>query len=75
MSTDREATMSAAEADIFLDTEKTRVISWRLDALLAAGYSWGGAMRLAVELDVDLHRATDLRDRGCDENLALRILL
>ena len=51
------------------------VLAWRYHALESAGYHPGDAARLACARHVDLHLATDLLQRGCDEATALRILL
>ena len=40
-----------------------------------AGYEPRAAGRLAVRHDVDLHTAIDLLERGCPQDLALKILL
>ena len=61
---------SAAE----LETERDRVEAWRLKQLLAAGYEYEDAAKLAALVDVDLHEAVELRLSGCDSNLALSIL-
>jgi hypothetical protein len=51
------------------------VEAWRLEQLLAAGYPIATAEQLAARQDIDLHRALDLVARGCDPELAGRILL
>ena len=51
------------------------VIGWRLQQLLAAGYSADEALTLAARAEVDLHLASDLVRRGCPPDTALRILL
>jgi hypothetical protein len=55
--------------------ELALVEAWRLEELQRGGYSRQAATELATRLDVDLHRAVDLLRSGCDEPLALRILL
>ena len=42
---------------------------------MRAGYDPAGAADLAARLDIDLHTATDLLERGCPAHLALQILL
>ena len=57
------------------ETEEERILAWRLEQLLQAGYAWGIAGGLARRPDVDLHRAADLLRRGCPQETARRILL
>jgi len=65
--------MTAVE-DI-VETELERVERWRAEELMRAGYDPAGAVELAARLDVDLHAATGLLERGCPVELALQILL
>lgn len=51
------------------------VIQWRREKLVEAGYPQEEALVLAERNDVELHRALDLLERGCDVATALRILL
>lgn len=55
--------------------ESRRVFCWRLAVLERAGYPTVAAGLLATSSAVDLHKATDLRHRGCPPETALRILL
>ncbi len=55
--------------------EEERVARWRRQALERAGYTPEDAEQLAARLDVDLHGAVDLVERGCPPELAARILL
>lgn len=55
--------------------ESQQVFCWRLDVLERAGYSADEAGLLATCTHVDLHLATNLRERGCPPETALRILL
>lgn len=55
--------------------ESYEIESWRRDQLVRAGYSSEDAERIASRYDVDLHVAVALVERGCDSELALRILL
>jgi hypothetical protein len=66
-----------AATDIYLadPTEVERIERWRAEELERAGYEPRAAGRLAVRHDVDLHTATDLLQRGCSPDLALKILL
>jgi hypothetical protein len=58
-----------------VETELERVERWRADELMRAGYDPSSAGELAARLDIDLHAATELVDRGCSPELALQILL
>ena len=65
--------MSAVEE--IVETELERVERWRADELMRAGFDPMSAVELAARLDIDLHTATELIDRGCTAELALQILL
>jgi hypothetical protein len=58
-----------------VETELERVERWRADELMRAGFDPSSAVELAARLDIDLHAATELVDRGCTPELALQILL
>ena len=58
-----------------IETELERVERWRAEELIRAGYDPGAALDLASRLDIDLHTATDLLERGCPADLAAQILL
>jgi hypothetical protein len=53
----------------------TQVFGWRRDVLEDAGYDDTAANLLASQLDVDLHKAVALIRTGCEQRLALAILL
>ena len=65
--------MTAVEE--IVETELERVERWRSDELMRAGFDPAAAYELGSRLDIDLHRATELVDRGCSPELALQILL
>jgi hypothetical protein len=67
--------LASTELQILEQTEIERIERWRAQELERAGYEPRAAGRLAVRHDVDLHRAIDIIQRGCDTKLALRILL
>ena len=67
--------MAATETYVVDLTEMERIERWRAEELERAGYQPRAAGRLAVRHDVDLHTAIDLLERGCPEDLALKILL
>ena len=56
-------------------SEHERVERWRADMLERAGYSTEAAAELAPRLDIDLHYAIGLLERGCSPEVALQILL
>ena len=58
-----------------IETEQERVERWRADELMRAGFDPAAALELAARFDIDLHRATELVDRGCAPELAVQILL
>jgi hypothetical protein len=55
--------------------EETRVIEWRAAELVRAGYSTFDADVISIHIEIDLHRAIELPQRGCPHDLALQILL
>jgi hypothetical protein len=67
--------MSAAELDVYQETETERIQRWRVQELERAGYDESDAAELAGCCDVDLHLAIDLLERGCPSGTAVRILL
>lgn len=67
--------MNAAEFELLDETEAEGIICWRFHELMESGFELDGALRLAVATHVDLHRASDLLQRGCPPETALRILL
>ena len=67
--------MPAAKLQLPDETEDERIIRWRVEELLRAGYDWPVSMTLAARTDVDLHLATGLLCKGCPPDTALRILL
>ena len=67
--------MAAANVIMTDDTERERVIRWRVEQLARVGYSWPAAMVLAANTQVDLHLAVTLVQRGCRPEVAVKILL
>jgi hypothetical protein len=67
--------ISLTEIEIVVDAEDERVVTWRAEELIRAGYDELDALELAFERQVDLHRAIDLLQRGCPPKTAVRILL
>ena len=63
----------AAAHDI-IETELDRVERWRTAELMRVGFPGDDAVALAARLDIDLHEAIALVQRGCPPELAIRIL-
>ena len=57
-----------------VETERSKVESWRLHVLIEAGYPLPLAERLAGS-EADLHLAVDLVRAGCSAEVAAEILL
>jgi hypothetical protein len=57
-----------------VQTERTKVESWRLHVLIEAGYPLTLAERLAAS-EADLHLAVELVGNGCEHETAAEILL
>ncbi len=75
MSGDRTLQTAPAEIEEQKDDQAARVLSWRVEQLLAAGFDGDAAFVLALDRDVDLHEAIELVRRGCPPPTALRILV
>lgn len=56
------------------EQERESVTSWRIERLLAAGFDAEAAIVLALDREVELHRAVSLLERGCPPDTALQIL-
>jgi len=67
--------MTAAQFELIDESEAEAILRWRFEELVRAGYDIGSALVLASHVEVDLHQATGLVDRGCPADTALRILL
>jgi len=50
------------------------VVRWRCDQLVASGFPEPLAARLAENVHYDLHALIELVERGCQPELAVRIL-
>ncbi len=57
------------------DTDRERVIRWRVEQLASVGYSWPAAMVIAANTQIDLHEAVEIVQAGCHPEIAVRILL
>ena len=67
--------MPAVELERQNQSERDRVVDWRAGELERAGYDARAARAIAEQLEIDLHRATDLLRDGCPADVAVRILL
>jgi hypothetical protein len=67
--------MTAAQFEEIDETEAEMILRWRFDELVRAGYDIGSALLLASHVEIDLHNASSLVQRGCPSETALRILL
>lgn len=67
--------MTAAQFEQLEAPEVEAVLRWRFEALIRAGYDAGNAMILASHVEVDLHDATRLLERGCPPETAMKIVL
>lgn len=67
--------MDVTAVEEIVETELERVERWRTEELLRAGYDPVAATDLGSRMDVDLHGAIELLERGCPPELAVRILL
>jgi hypothetical protein len=66
---------SVTEVEFLIEAEDERVVNWRIEELLRAGYEEFDALDLALDRNVDLHRAVALLRSGCPSKLAVQILL
>jgi hypothetical protein len=69
-----EMTEMTETIEIYEETERSKVESWRLHVLIQAGYPLPLAEKLAGS-EADLHRAVELVDHGCAHEIAASILL
>lgn len=67
--------MTAAQFEDLEAPVVEAVLRWRFEELVRAGYDAGSAMILASHIEVDLHAATGLLERGCPPETAMRIVL
>ena len=54
--------------------DEEQVVAWRREQLVEAGASLPLAARVATDPRYDLHALIELAERGCDPELAVRIL-
>ena len=73
-----EPTLQATEAAEVVESvtdPAAKVLGWRVEQLLDAGFDSNAAFVLALDRTVDLHEAIELVRRGCPPETALRILV
>ena len=63
------------EEDPIAPNEQVRVLSWRVERLLDAGYDGETALAIGLDVKIDLHRAVGLLRAGCPPDTAFRILI
>jgi hypothetical protein len=66
--------MSEVTEIVEVETERSKVESWRLHVLIEAGFPLSLAERLAIS-EADLHLACKLVGNGCEHETAAEILL
>jgi hypothetical protein len=54
--------------------DEEQIVAWRRERLVEAGFSLPLAARVASEPRYDLHALIELAERGCEPELAARIL-
>ncbi len=67
--------MTAAQFEELQVDEAAEVLAWRFDTLCRCGFDLDSAAVIAANVEIDLHRAVDLVERGCPPDVATRILL
>lgn len=67
--------MTAAQFEELDESDAVEVLRWRFGVLLRAGFDFDQAAMVAAHVDVDLHEAVELLDRGCPAETAIRILV
>ena len=68
------STVSTATAAVQLQADG-QVALWRIAQLQRSGYSETAAARIGAWGHIDLHLAVTIREQGCPEETALKILL
>jgi hypothetical protein len=62
------------ETIMVTDRGQQQVVGWRREQLVQSGFPLPLAARLATDARYDLHALIELVERGCDPQLAVRIL-
>jgi hypothetical protein len=66
--------MTAGQFELLADGEAEAMLLWRFDSLTKAGAPVGDALVIASHVEIDLHEAASLLQRGCPPELVLPIL-
>ena len=66
--------MSTAK-QLDLSKEEVRVLLWRAEQCLRAGYAPAEAATIALDTTIELEEARKLRRLGCPSELAVRVLI
>jgi hypothetical protein len=53
---------------------RDQVVRWRLEQLVESGFATALAVRVAQNTHYDLHALIELVERGCEPELAVRII-
>ncbi len=67
--------MTGAQFEQLEETEAVEMLRWRFDVLLRVGFDIEQAAVIAANVEIDLHDAENLMQRGCPPELVLRILM
>jgi hypothetical protein len=62
------------QAQTTIEQTGNEVVRWRREQLVNSGFSRPLAARLATDTRYDLHALIELTERGCQPELAVRIL-
>jgi hypothetical protein len=66
--------MTAAQFEELEVDAAADVLAWRFDTLCRAGFDLEASAILATSIEIDLHDAVTLVERGCPPATAVRIL-
>ncbi len=66
--------MTAAQFEALQVDEAADVLAWRFDLLCRGGFDVESAAVMASNVEVDVHDAVELVQRGCEPSTAIRIL-
>jgi hypothetical protein len=66
--------MTAAQFEALQVDEAADVLAWRFDLLCRGGFDVESAAVMASNVEVDVHDAVALVQRGCEPSTAIRIL-
>jgi hypothetical protein len=67
--------MTAAQFETIEEAKAEAILRGRFNVLVRSGYDIDSALLLASHVEIDLHDAVTLVQRGCPSETALQILL